>query len=51
MYTVMEAQYYFDTRVSLVASRHSQIGTSKLPVLLKVNRGREILVRSSVSMI
>ena len=25
--------------------RHTHIGTSKLPVLLKISRGREILVR------
>jgi len=48
MHIVMKEQQHFDTRVSLIASRHSQIGTSKLPVLLKVNRGREILVSLSV---
>lgn len=48
MHTVIKEQQHFDTRVSLIASRHSQIGTSKLPVLLKVNRGREILVSLSV---
>ncbi len=31
---------------TVVASfKHTHIGTSKLPVLFKINRGREILVR------